>query len=356
MRAVAVVGAGAVGLTAAYDLARRGAAVTVFERAHVGSGATERAAGIAYDAFADAEDAALATRALDRFREFSGEGGFKFHTTPYVWFVTDPASAAEVRDATRQMADHGVEVEFADGQRLRERFPQFRTDDVAAAGIAERAGSLDPAAYADLLAAKARETGATIRTDTEVAVRADPPRVVGHGEYDAVVVAAGAASEGLLADAGVDVPLGAYRAQCLRCHGPAVPAFYDATEGFYARPHTRGLVAGDGASRADPDAWDPAADEGFEEAMLARLRERLLNLETGVQESWAGLCTATPDGDPLVGPVVEGVVVAAGWHGSGLMRAPAMGEVVADAVLDGVVEERFDPGRFDGTEQILYPE
>ena len=43
---VAVVGAGAVGLSAATELARRGADVTLYDRASPGSGSTGRAAGL----------------------------------------------------------------------------------------------------------------------------------------------------------------------------------------------------------------------------------------------------------------------------------------------------------------------
>lgn len=53
-RTVAVVGLGAVGATAAYDLARWGADVTAFDAGRVASGSTGRAAGIAYDASAAA--------------------------------------------------------------------------------------------------------------------------------------------------------------------------------------------------------------------------------------------------------------------------------------------------------------
>ena len=68
---VGVVGGGAVGVTAAHDLAARGVDVTLFERGEVAGGASGRAAGIIYDAFAEGRDAAVAARALDRFRVFA---------------------------------------------------------------------------------------------------------------------------------------------------------------------------------------------------------------------------------------------------------------------------------------------
>ncbi|MCO8268756.1 FAD-dependent oxidoreductase, partial [Haloferax sp. AB510] len=75
--------------------------------------------------------------------------------------------------------------------------------------------------------------------------------------------------------------------------------------------------------------------------------------------AWAGLCGATPDRNPLVGPVAEGVFVAAGWHGHGFMWSPAIGERLAEAVLgDGQtsIPDAFDPRRFDGDEEFAVVE
>ncbi|WP_234402875.1 NAD(P)/FAD-dependent oxidoreductase [Halarchaeum acidiphilum] len=206
-RRVAVVGGGAVGLTAAYDLASRGADVVLYERDDLGAGSTARAAGIAYDAYAEDVDVALAERAIERFRAFSGAGDFRFAHTPYLWFVTEGGAAAgAIREQVERMRHHDRDVELLDADAIRREFPVLRADDIVAAGIARTAGTVDPVAYVDLLAAKAREAGADVRTGTPATVALDPPRVNGEA-YDAVVVAAGAWTGGVLAEAGVDVPL-----------------------------------------------------------------------------------------------------------------------------------------------------
>ncbi len=176
--------------------------------------------------------------------------------------------------------------------------------------------------------------------------------------FDAVVVAAGAHTKRLLADAGVRVPLKPYRVQAL-VSGRAYdgPMWYDASAGVYARPHPAGLLAGDGTVpvEADPDEWARDADDWFRDDAGAVLRDRAGH-DPAVERAWAGLCTATPDGDPLLGAVAPGVYVAAGWQGHGFMRAPATGEAVAALVLGdeppvpGV--EAFDPERFDGDEEF----
>ena len=62
---VAVLGGGAIGFAIAGALADRDRAVTLYERDELGSGATGRAAGICYDAFADPVDAAAARHAIE---------------------------------------------------------------------------------------------------------------------------------------------------------------------------------------------------------------------------------------------------------------------------------------------------
>ena len=59
-REIAIVGAGAVGATAAYELARRGAGVTLYDRGPVANGASGRAAGVCYDAVATEPAATVA--------------------------------------------------------------------------------------------------------------------------------------------------------------------------------------------------------------------------------------------------------------------------------------------------------
>ncbi len=357
---VAVVGAGAVGATAAYDLARRGAAVTLYDREGVASGASGRAAGVCYAAFAGRPDAELAGESIERFRRLSGEETFPFVECPYVWLARegDDRRAAAIREDVERMQAEGVVAVEVDGPALGDRFPALRTDDVAVAGIAGAAGHTDPARYTACLAAAATGAGASLETGAAVAVRTDPPRIVvdgGERTVDAVLVAAGAHTGRLLAEADAPIAVKPYRTQALTASATLPkPICYDATGGFYVRPHPAGLLAGDGTEEvaADPDGYERGADPEFPATLLDRVTTRCPDADPELQEAWAGLCTATPDGDPLVGRRREGVYVATGFQGHGLMRAPAIGERIAEEILGGPGIEAFDPRRFSGEESF----
>lgn len=381
---VAVVGGGAVGVTVAHDLADRGADVVLYEAEEVAAGSTGRAAGICYDAFADRRDADLAARSLERFRALSGGGSFTFEDRPYVWLARTPApgeedadrsAAAVIREQVPRMRDHGVAATLLDGPALGERFPDLVTGDVAVAAVAEDAGAVDPEAYTRALALMARLNDVDVREGTPVMVTADGAVATTDGtgtangtgagdgtgadggatEYDAVVVAAGAHTRQVVTDV-APLAVSPYRVQAL-VTGPVdvdAPMLFDATNGFYLRPHGEGLLLGDGTEpvEQDPDDWDPAADEPFL-AESAVYQERAVGWSWPAERSWAGLCTATPDGDPLVGELADGVFVATGWQGHGVMRAPGIAERLAAQVLgddDGI--RGFDPGRFDGDESF----
>jgi sarcosine oxidase subunit beta len=355
---IAVVGAGAVGSTAAYELARRGADVTVYERGDVAAGSSGRAAGVCYDAVTGEPAATLAVEAIDRFRTLSGPDTFAFRDCPYVWLARgdDEENVSLIEAGLSRMVEQGLDAQRIDPGDLADRYPALRTDDVAVAGITEGAGYADPSSYTRALAESASQAGATLRTETAVEIERDPVRVVtphGDQEADAVLVAAGAHSKRLLADAGVEIAMKPYRVQALTAAtDQRLPMWYDTTAGCYARPHPEGLLAGDGTEHveADPEAYDRDGDEWFRESLIEQLRHRIPGWTPAVSRVWAGLCTATPDRKPLVGRLDDGLYLATGFQGQGFMRSPATGRRIAEQLLGGPALEAFDPVRFDGDE------
>jgi glycine/D-amino acid oxidase-like deaminating enzyme len=341
--------------------------VTLYERDEVASGASGRAAGIAYDAFAEDVDAAVAERALERFRTLDADGAIDFTEHPYVWFARagDDRRADAVRESVQRMRTNGRDVQRLDEETLADRFPTLGPVDVAVGAVARDAGYLDPATYVRAMAERAESAGATVEAGTSVSLVHDGTTVethTGRESYDAVLVAAGAHTKQLLAGVGVAVPMKPYRVQALVTESvdgvDAVPTFYDATTSRYARPRDGGLLVGDGTQERefDPDDYDTDADPAFERASLDWLDGTLDDeaTESGfdVRRSWAGLCTATPDRDPLLGRVQSGLYIGTGWHGHGFMRAPALGERIADQILGGSAIDPFDPNRFAGDESF----
>jgi glycine/D-amino acid oxidase-like deaminating enzyme len=362
-RDVAVVGAGALGATVAFDLAfadedadGEDLTVTLFEAGSVGDGSTGRAAGVCYDAFAEDVDAEVGARAIERFRTFDEVGEFAFHESPYVWLAREGDDDREhaIRDQLPRMQASGVTAVRMEREEFADRFPSVASDDVAVTAVAGAAGYTTPRSYARTLAVLAKRQGAELRQHAPAGVDVDPLRVNDEA-FDDVVVATGAHTKQVLADAGFAIAMKPYRVQAAtyatEYDGPMV---YDATDGCYLRPHVDGVLVGNGTEEreADPDAYDEDANDGFPEALRERAAERVPAVaDARITDAWAGLCTATPDRDPLVGALDDGLYVGTGFQGHGFMRAPAIGETLAEQVLgedDGI--DQFAPTRFSGDE------
>ena len=354
---VAVVGGGAIGITAAADIAARGPNVTVYERGPLAAGSSGRAAGVCYDAFADRTDAAIGSRSLERFQEFSDV----FTEWPYVWFAhtDDEKRANAIRKQSRRMRELGRDVSLVEPGELNERFPGLETSDIEVAAVTRGAGYANTTEYVEAMAYRAIQNGASVRTKTSAEITTDSLGIIsdeGEQSYDAVLVAGGAHTKRILATGNVSIPMKPYRVQALVTRATSasesVPMCYNTTDNYYFRPHEEGLLVGDGTERVEsnPEEWNRAAEGEFIEHMRDYLDERVRDNELEVREAWAGLCTATPDGDPLLGEIQPGLFVATGFHGHGFMRAPALGEQLAEQIVGDNGIDRFDPTRFEGDE------
>ncbi len=70
--------------------------------------------------------------------------------------------------------------------------------------------------------------------------------------------------------------------------------------------------------------------------------------EWKIDEHWAGLRPASPDGLPLLGPTtVSNLFVASGQYRNGILFAPAVCDLLSRVILKGPGGfEAFDPRRF----------
>jgi sarcosine oxidase subunit beta len=113
----------------------------------------------------------------------------------------------------------------------------------------------------------------------------------------------------------------------------------DLGTGFHFRPEARGLLMG----WDDPDtppSSEAVFDPGFVERILVQAAARVpafADLAVNPSRGWAGLYDMSPDKHALLGalPGVNGLWLACGFSGHGVMHAPATGRILADLVLTG---------------------
>jgi len=349
---VAIVGGGIAGLGAAYRLAPDHRVLVVDADAIGGGTATSsRASGVVTTPVDYPDMPAWSRHALDFFRDLDGTGVFDWTDRPYVRGVRPDERDRAERLAAGEGVDL-VDVEEAAG-RVRAAAGGDGPDRLFDPGVPyERAlvwsdtGYVDREAFLATLRRECRRRGVELRPDTAVeSIRVSGGAAVGlDTEYgavsaDAVVVAAGSGTRPLLADV-LPLPLARFTWNVAYLDAdlpPGYPMGGDPTVAAYWRGTDGGrLLVGVEHQYGD----DPPADEGEIGDRIRRVATAVLpgllavvGPDPGVvrYESCPTADATTPDARAIVDAPAEGpddLVVAAGFHGAGLMATGSVGTAV----------------------------
>lgn len=364
---VVIVGGGVIGIAAARELAPE-RDVLVIERGNLAAEASALAAGeVTLSTTFTGTDAPLAEHALSFFRAFDGTGEFHFEERASVELVPE-GKGEDAAAYAASLADRNVNAHYLDRAAARERYPRLDLSTFDGGLQYDDTGFLDPYTFAMTLADDAEARGATIVTETPVTgIRVDGDTVTGvettAGTVDAdtVVVAAGWRTGEFLAPH-VELPVRPYRTQCLVLEpedpvGDSFPMGWLPGEHVYFRPELNGdiLVGGWSFACDDPEGASSQADEDFKHHVAGLLPRFLEGGDhAGVVNGWAGIDGATPDTFPIIDApdaAPDGLVVATGFNGRGVMLSPIAGTLVRDIALDSEpsLPDRFRLDRFEST-------
>jgi sarcosine oxidase subunit beta len=374
-----VIGAGVIGASIAFHLARRKAGrVLVLDRGLAAQGSSSRSSALVRMHYTLPQEVRLALVSLEIFtswKDYVGRPG-NFRKLGFVRIV--PAHEAPRLAANVAMQrELGANTRLITAQELLAIEPDWRVDDVRLAAYEPDSGYGDGATTALDLLERARELGAEFRPRTRVtAFRVDRGRIRGAatdaGDFDApvVVCAAGPWSQPLFRDQGFELPIEPeFHRVAILANPPGMRgggcALIDGVASMYLRSEgPQRTLVGEfvGPRNVDPDDFPQSV--GTEElAELARLGARRIPAleESGLVRGVTGIYDMTPDQRPLLGPVpgVDGLHLAAGFSGMGYKISPAVGLAMAELLLDGegrtVDLSVFDPGRFAAGRPIRAP-
>jgi sarcosine oxidase subunit beta len=254
----------------------------------------------------------------------------------------------------------GVPSELLEPDEVAALVPGLVVSTVTGAAYCAEDGYFDrPQAVVEAFAEACTRQGVGIEhTNVTSLTATDEGWEINHGggaaTADVVVIAAGYDTPALLAELEVELPI-VKQARYLLLSDPIgerllEPLVVSAERHFAAKHLSSGrMLASDLSAAGNLD--DHAS------SWRAHVRETGLQLLPQLEYvSYPlvveGFYDVTPDHQPVIGSVSErdGVWVAAGFSGHGFMMAPAVGRILADAILEG----RFDPaldafalGRFE---------
>ncbi|WP_395242548.1 FAD-dependent oxidoreductase [Agromyces sp. MMS24-K17] len=361
---VVVVGGGAMGSAAAWELASRGRQVTLLERFAPGHvhGASHGASRNFNVAYAEPAHVALLVEAELRWRELEHETGARLLDRVGIVNHGDHPRLDEVHAA---LGAAGIPSAFLPPEEAARRWPGLRfTTRVL---HTPSAGRLHADASVRALQQAAAARGAEIRHETPVrGIRVLDDDLVEVTTDDGpmtarrVVVAAGAWTAKLLGGIVPLPPLVVTQEQ------PAHFAVLDASfewPGFNHRPGpgddwwysgVYGMeTPGEGVKAGwhgvgpviDPDARDYAAEPVQLAALRRYVREWIPGADADRAVAISCTYTTTPDSVFLL-DAVGPVVVGAGFSGHGFKFTPAIGRVLADLAEGRAAPEVFRLGRF----------
>ena len=358
---VVVVGAGIIGLSCAFELARRGVGVLVLERAHVGAGAAGVAAGmLAVTGEAEYETPALAHLGLESQRRYP-EFVRNVETVsglPCELLADGTLTVALGRDDEEELTrDRGFQARLGlscvllDGDQAREREPQL-SPRVTAALFAPDDHQVNPRAMLRALADAVHALGGRVVTGARVtAVETQAGRVVdvrgsleSSGSADGreftvrcerIVLAAGAWSASGIAWPASPIAVRPVKGQLIRLRGPVLLRHVVRAPNVYLVPRRGGeLVVG---ATMEELGFDATATAGAAMDLLWRARVAVPGTyDLALVEVNVGFRPATRDHLPLIGETeVPGLYVATGHFRHGVLLAPATALLLADLILEG---------------------
>jgi sarcosine oxidase, subunit beta len=349
---IVVIGAGAIGAGIAYHLSRRGARdVVVLERDFVGAGSTSKAAGGIRVQFGTRVEIEFSQRGIAFFKRFEDEMGVPcdFHQEGYLFVVTDEATLARFRTNVTLQQSLGADVRIIAPDDARALVPSLVVDDAVAAVWGPTDGYASPNDVVQAYAARARAGGVRILEETPVTgLRVAGSRVTGVETPAGVIAtrlvinAAGPWAPLVGRMAGLDLPVDPRRRHIFVTDAfdgvrHPLPLVTDTGSGFYCRSEQGAILMSPGDIGAST-AYEAEVDWSVLEGAVEKAVRRIPALEGArVRHAWAGLRPLTPDGRAILdwAPGVEGLFLAVGFCGHGFQHSFAVGETVAEWLLDG---------------------
>lgn len=372
-----VIGAGAFGLSAGYQLAAHGVGrVVVLDRFAPGTQTSPRAAGLYKLIQADETLTRLAQSSIEIIRGFSETTGIplSYVQSGSLLAARTAEHAALVDDEAEASAGWGIELEKIDAEGVHRIAPYLTGRGIRTAYFVP--GDIyieEPRSLLDAYMAAITQLGSLVIGESPVTgIVVDDSEIVGvstpRGDIATplVIDAAGAWARGVGALAGVEVPVAPVRHQLLITRpiagmSPQEPIARIVDASAYLRPARGGLMMG--GMESDPIAIDPRHDPDFRipdtpldmrvlDDFTAALGPLVPALgDTPVAEHRGGLFTMTPDARFLAGPVpgVQGLWTATGCNGSGFSISAGIGRALAEWIVGGepsIDLSSLDPGRF----------
>ncbi|MFV1877961.1 sarcosine oxidase subunit beta family protein [Nioella sp.] len=364
-----IIGGGGHGLATAYYLAKNHgmSRVAVLERGWIGGGNTGRNTTAVRSNYFYPESVALYDLALRLYEGLSQELNYNVMLSQRGMLIAahTPAQMEICARIANAMKLNGVDGELMGAEEALQRIPLLnQTADArykCMGGIWQgRAGVARHDAVAWGYARGASDRGVDIIENCEVErLLIEGGRITGVEtslgtiRADRVGVAAAGATPGIVAEAGVRLPIHTYALQAFVSE-PVKPCLdtvllYLGTGTYVSQSDKGEMVFGGGLDRVPTHGQK--GNLPAQEVVISGLLEMFPAFgQLKLLRQWAGVVDVVPDSSPVIGPVgPEGLFINCGWGTGGFKAIPAGGWLLAHLIATGQhheISRPFDLDRF----------
>jgi len=361
---IVIVGGGVMGLSIAYQLARRGLTdVVVLERGYLAQGASGRNGGGVRMQWSTEMNVRLMQESIELCRGFAQEIGVNvwLRQGGYLFLARSEAERVKMERNVALQNRFGVPTRMLSPEEARAIVPELDVRSIVCACYNPKDGVLFPWPFLWGYAHQALARGVEVHLYTTV-TGIEPQRGGGFIVHSTkgkvackrVINAAGAWSPEVARLVGVELPNQPHRHEILSTEplkpflGPMVSVLQS---GLYFSQSMRGEIV-TGITVADHD--DGRIRMGSRLKFLTTLARELCAImprlsDVKILRQWAGPYDVSPDGKPILGEPagVPGFFLACGFVGHGFMMAPVMGKLYAEWLTGGARHEVFDASRLE---------
>jgi sarcosine oxidase subunit beta len=350
---IVIIGAGCIGAAIAYHLTKRGVrdVIVLDKEPFAGAGSTSAAAGGVRAQFSTPINVQMSQLSVLHYERFADEMGVDpvFFQVGYLFLIGAPDVWASFQEQVAMQRALGVPTRTLSPADAAALVPGLHVDDLLGATFCPKDGLCNPHEITQAYMAHAKKQGADVRLATPVTgIERSGDTITGvrtaGGTLEAsmVINAAGPFAGRVAAWAGVELPVRPIRRHCFTTRPLAfvrddMPMMVDVGSGVYMHRESGGMLMGL-ANPEEPEGFDTSVNWDLLERVVEPAMHRLPAMEAAeIANAWAGLYTTTPDNNAVLGPPagIDGLMLANGFSGHGLMHAPAVGQLIAEWIIDG---------------------
>jgi sarcosine oxidase subunit beta len=362
-----VIGGGAMGLSIAYHLLKRGQEVLVLEASYFNAGSTGRNVGVlkARNPYAigngNEDMVKLAKRGLELHSGISSETGINtfYKKSGCLIIAKDEEDLKELREYHTHFQKLGLDEIELTPEEINRKWPYINPNGLISGFYSSQEANAHPFGLVWAYIESIKKRKGEIEKQNKVNKLEKTPEgfkaTADKGVYEAsnVIVACAANSSELTEQLNYQVPMTPLRKEVLISE-PVRPFLGPTLERlsthFQATQTMRGEIMG------TIDWMEPGYDlTESTSSFLNHFADEIVPLcpvlkDLRIIRQWTGICDKTPDEKPAIGELEDNLYVSCGFHDYGITMVPIVGRLLADDIINNTVNpllEPFDPKRFN---------